>query len=144
MNEQRPNLSRRARVGVCGAALILLCGVGVSHAQSVRLGWDASTSAGVTNYVLYAHTNTLASTNLAAAVVRQKVGTNLTATIEDIKPGRWWFAATAVGGGVESQPSNILIVDVPQPPPNMRTIVVQYSGTLTNFYDVGFFRLRLP
>lgn len=115
-----------------------------ASAQNIRLGWDASPSAAVTNYVLYAATNALTTTNLASALVKQPVGTNLTATIEDLKPGRWWFAATCQAEGVESGPSNVLLVDVPQPPAAMRTIVVQYSGTLTNFYDVGFFRLRLP
>jgi len=133
----------RARKAIAATAAACLLAV-AAQAQSIRLAWDASTSPGVTNYVLYAHTNTLAATNLSAAVVKQSVGTNLTATIEDIKPGHWWFVATAVGSGVESGPSNSVNVEVPKPPAAMRTIVVQYSGTLTNFYDVGFFRLRLP
>ena len=114
------------------------------HAAELKLAWDESPTTGVTNYVLYASTNALNASNLQTAAVRLNVGTNLTATVEDIQPGQWSFAATAQKMGVESAPSNILLVDVPTPPARMRTVVVQYSGTLTNFYDVGFFRLRLP
>jgi len=139
-----------------------------SMASDIKLAWDASPTTGVpnyvlyastnirpivgvvradepvTNYVLYASTNILSATNLTSATVRLNVGTNLTATVERIQAGQWSFAATAMKDGLESDPSNILIADVPQPPARMRTVVVQYSGTLTNFYDVGFFRLRLP
>jgi len=115
-----------------------------SMASDAKLAWDASPTTGVTNYVLYASTNILSATNLTSATVRLNVGTNLTATVERIQSGQWSFAVTAMKNGLESDPSNILIVEVPQPPARMRTVVVQYSGTLTNFYDVGFFRLRLP
>jgi hypothetical protein len=115
-----------------------------SMASDAKLAWDASPTTGVSNYVLYASTNILSATNMTSATVRLNVGTNLTATVERIQAGQWFFAATAMKDGLESEPSNILIVDVPTPPARMRTVVVQYSGTLTNFYDVGFFRLRLP
>ena len=123
-------------------ALALLGANGL--ASEARLAWDPSTTAGVTNYVLYAHTNVLTSTNLASAAVRLNVGTNLTARVEALVPGLWRFAATAFKDGLESGLSNILLVEVPGAPQNMRTVVVQFGGTLTNFYDVGFFRLRLP
>lgn len=113
-------------------------------ASSINLAWDASPATNVTSYVIYASTNILNATNLASANVRLNVGTNLTATITDLKAGQWSFAAAAVSGGVEGDLSNILIVDVPKPPERMRTVVLQYGGTLTNFYDVGFFKLRLP
>lgn len=112
--------------------------------SEVRLAWDASPTPGVTNYVLYAGTNALNATNLTSAVVQLNVGTNLTGTIEGLVPEEWSFTVTAMRDGIESDPSNVLIVEVPQPPARMRTVAVQYSGTLTNFYDVGFFRLRLP
>lgn len=112
-------------------------------ASDIKLAWDASQTPGITNYVLYASTNTLTSTNLQSALVRLSVGTNLTASITDIKAGQWTFAATAIKDGIESSPV-LLLAEVPKAPDRMRTVVVQYSGTLTNFYDVGFFRLRLP
>lgn len=117
--------------------LLAVATIGADGAD-IRLAWDASATTGITNYVLYAATTT--QTNIA----RLNVGTNLTARVESLQPGTWLFSATAMKGGVESDPSNILIVEVPQPPRNMRTVVVQYSGTLSNWYDVGFFRLRLP
>lgn len=128
-------------------ALVILFGIFAaltSMASDVNLAWDASLSAGTTNYVLYAHTNSFPVANRFSAIVRLNVGTNLTARVEALTPGRWAFAVTAMMNGLESDLSNILVVEVPTPPANMRTVVVQYSGTLTNFYDVGFFRLRLP
>jgi hypothetical protein len=128
-------------VTAVAAAAALFAGDGV--AGGVNLAWNASPTPAVT-YVLYAHTNDLTATNLSSAIVRLNIGTNLTATVEALKAGQWCFVATAKLNGVESDPSNSLIVEVPEPPSNMRTVVLQYSGTLTNFYDVGFFRLRLP
>lgn len=125
-------------------ALLLVSGLLPLQAQTIRLAWDASTTSGTTNYILYAHTNTLTATNLSSAAVRLNVGTNLTGTVENLRAGRWWFATTAQITAVESLPSNVHIEEVPNPPAAMRTVVLQYSGTLTNFYDVGFFRLRLP
>ena len=113
-------------------------------ASDIKLAWDPSPDVGVTNYVLYAHTNTFPVTNKLSAAVRLNVGTNLTASVESLTPGRWSFAAVAMMDGAESDISNIVQVEVPNPPVNMRTVVIQYGGTLTNFYDVGFFRLRLP
>ena len=105
--------------------------------------WDASPDSSVTNYTLYACTNTI-GTNLSAAVTVE-VGTNLTARIEDLLPGRWSFYVTAMAAyRIQSLPSNVVQAEVPAAPTNMRTVVLQYSGTLTNFYDVGFFKLRLP
>jgi len=111
--------------------------------QSVNLAWDASTSPGVTNYVIYATTNALTDTNASSALVKVPVGTNLTAKVFDLSPGMWWFGAKAVAGGAESKLSNVVAVEVPKPPAQMRTIAVQYSYTLTNFYDLGFFKLRI-
>lgn len=110
----------------------------------IRFAWDPSTTTGVTNYVLHAHTNALTATNFASALVHVNVGTNLTASVSALQPGLWSFCATAQKDGVQSAPSNVVNVEVPRPPPNMRVVVVQYSNTLSNWYDAGFFRLRLP
>lgn len=113
-------------------------------ASEVNLAWDPSETPGITNYVLYAHTNALVMTNLSTASVRVPVGTNLTATCVWLKPGRYWFTVTAMRDGVESDPSNVVTVEAPEPPENMRTLVIQYSGTISNWTDVGFFKLRIP
>lgn len=110
-------------------------------AQQVKLSWDASASAAtnVIHYIVHA------GTNAGDYFIHLPVGTNLNASVSDIAPLTWYFAATAVKtNGTQSPYSNELIEEVPQPPANMRTVVLQYSGTLTNFYDVGFFKLRLP
>lgn len=115
-------------------------------AADLTLAWDASATPGCT-YLLYAHTNAVGITNLTATgtAVRVNAGTNLSAQVEGLTgPARWYFVATANLGGIQSDPSNMLIVDVPAAAKNMRTIAVQYSVTVTNFSDVGFFRLRIP
>jgi len=122
--------------------LLLFALAQTALASEIRLAWNASPTTGVTNYTLFAGTNSPISTTNSAA--RINVGTNLTATVQDLVPGQWLFAVTCQANGVESDFSNIVIVQVPVAPANMRVVVVQYSGTLTNFYDVGFFRLRLP
>lgn len=125
--------------------LLLLSVAPAALAQSVRLTWDPSPTVGVTNYVVYAHTNHLTDFDqLKQATARIPVGTNLTCTIESVTNGLWYFVATGQKNGIESGPSNEAVVEFPSPPPRMRVVVVQYSGVLTNFYDVGFFRLRLP
>lgn len=111
--------------------------------NQLNLAWDAVPGAGVTNYVLYAHTNTLTATNLAAATVKAGVGTNTLVAVENLAPGQWSFAVTAVKAGVESPPSNILPVEVPPAPVNLRTVVLQYGATVTNLTDMGYFRLRI-
>jgi hypothetical protein len=127
---------------IIGFVLVCLA-AWAGHAQSIPLGWDKSPSPGVTNYVLYASTN--APLNVANAVTRICVGTNLTATVQDLQPdAKWLFAVTAQVGGLESDFSNVLTVQVPTAPKNMRTVILQYSNTLTNWQDVGFFKLRLP
>ena len=109
-------------------------------ASEVKLAWDASPTEGATNYVLYASTNAISR----EAEVRIGVGTNQSARILNLPIGRWNFAVTVIKEGVESDFSNILTSEVPQPPARLYTVVIQYGGSLTNFYDVGYFRLRIP
>lgn len=123
-------------------AILSLCAIPV-FGGSVNLSWTASPTVGCSN-VLYAHTNLITQANYTNALVKVKTGTNTTASITDIKTGFWWFAVVAVKSNVVSDLSNVLPLEVPAPPTNLRTVVLQYSGTLTNFYDVGFFKLRLP
>lgn len=126
------------------AGLTLAVAISAS-AGELTLAWDASPSAtnwpGLT-YRLYAGTH--AQPALTNALVRLDAGTNLTAHLADLRPGRWWFAATALADGAESEPSNIVWADVPVPPAALRVLVVEASLCLTtNWTDAGFFRLRL-
>lgn len=91
-----------------------------------------------------------ASTNaeplrVSNALVRVNVGTSLAATVTNLVAGRWQFMAVSQAGGLTSEPSDILLVEIPQPPPAMRLIVPQWSATVagTNWQDVGFFRIRI-
>jgi len=124
--------------------LLVFLSAAAGSAAQARLAWDASPTEGVTNYVLHAWTNSAAAASFTNALVHVNAGTNLTAMIEALQPGQWSFTVTAQKDGLESDPSNLLMVEVPQAPARMRTVAIQYSGALTNFCDVGFFRLRLP
>jgi len=123
------------------ASILLLAAVS-AEASFIRLAWDASVTPGC-EYVLYASTNELTQETYRDATVRVPCGTNLTATIEGIVEGAWSFAATAVKDGVESDLSNVVVTEIPSAPGTMRTVVLQYSATITNWMDVGFFRVLL-
>jgi hypothetical protein len=115
-------------------------------ASELPLRWGASPTAGVTNYVLYVHTNgTLVSTNLSTALVRQSVGTNCSWIVYDCAPGIWYFTATAMKDGWQSDPSNILgPLECPKGPTNLLPLILQYTTTLTNpaWIDCIFFKLK--
>lgn len=123
--------------------IILALLISTSFAADVKLTWDASPSQNVTNYTLYIHTNYITAANKTNCLAKINVGTNLTATA-DITDGKWYFAATATGDGLESLFSNVLLVEVPKSPTNMRTVILQYSTTLSNFSDIGFFKVKIP
>lgn len=116
----------------------------LAHAASVRLTWNAS-PAPVSGYYVYGFTNaTFNVTNVPALKVDVK--TNLIAEVSELNPGIWTFAATAYDANkVESDFSNTVTVEVPQPPAFMRTIALQYSAQLpsTNWQDTGFFRIKI-
>ena len=137
-------------------------------ARAVTFEWDASPDQWVTGYRLYTHTNSMAAgtnlttaivridagtnltttvTNLTTAVVKIDAGTNLTATVTNLAPGRYYFVATAyTADNLESPPSNEIILSVPVQPPNLRTVVVQWSGLVasTNWQDAVFFKFKIP
>lgn len=127
---------------------LILCGLLFAsqlHAGSIRLAWDASPTSGCT-YKLYAHTNSLNSTNLTTALVSVNVGTNLTVLIDQINtPAQWYFVATANLGGAESNPSNQLMVQFPVEPAGNR-VVIQGTPTITvpnTWTNLGLFRLMI-
>jgi len=116
-----------------------------AQGQNVALAWNPSPTTNLVTYKLYASTNALIATNLGAATTNVACGTNLTCTVTPAIAGDWWFAVTAVDtNGIESLPSNILPVEVPAAPGNLRTVIVQYSYTLTNFVDAVYLKFRFP
>ena len=132
--------ARRWRYLLQKLALMPMLAFSVTAAE-IQFAWNPSPSMGVTNYMFYSCTNTLSLTNYTSRI---PVGLSCTATITDLAPGIWQFSLTAMRDGIQSDFCNILTLEVPAPPAQMRTIVLQFSGTLTNFYDVGFFKLRIP
>lgn len=116
-------------------------------AVDVQLAWDANPpSDGVVSYTIYAHTNTLSQTNLSKAVVKQVVGTNLTAKVEGLI-GTWWFTVTAKDkDGLESDISNVVTGTWAPPvkamaPTNMRFTGLS-AGPWTGQLLTKYFRLR--
>lgn len=112
-------------------------------ASDIRLTWNASPTPGVTNYMVYGWTN-MPPSNLPAFKI--DVGTNLTAVVGDLTTGTWRFAvAAATQQGVESDFSNIVIAEVPEPPAQLRIVLLEYNASLTstNWQDVGFFRVKI-
>jgi hypothetical protein len=124
----------------CAAALLFSL---TSQGQQFTLAWSPSPTPAV-NYRLYAHTNSSYLTNLSLATVKLDAGTNLTATVRDLSGGAWRFVATAYVSSLESVPSNELIVNVPSPPANLGTVVLQFNASVTgtNWLDAGFFRIK--
>lgn len=108
-------------------------------AGSVRLAWDPSPSPGVTNYVIKAGTNSVQSGNTNWFAV--STGTNCTVQIRSLAAGRWFFRAVAVADGVESEPSNQVEVEFPEPPTNFRTVAVESIPSLSATNHIELFRL---
>ena len=129
--------------------LLLLC-AGRVFGVDLGLLWDPSSSPAVTNYVIYCSTNTLnvtgGTSNLAAsATTIINAGTNTTVTLQNILPAHWQFAATAQAGGIESSPSNVLDVEVAQPPGKLRPLLLQYGFDLSHMTNNAvFFQLKFP
>lgn len=117
---------------LCGLVLVLPV-----FSAETRFAWSPSPDLGVTNYVL----KVLQGTNS----VRVNVGTNLTA-IAQLTNGVYSVVVTAQKEGVESDPSNMLILDVPRSPTNLRTLILEaaFDLTGTNWTTVGMIRLRSP
>ena len=133
--------------------LCILCVSALSQAHAVTLEWDPSPDAWVAGYRLYASTNSVAVHQLTNALRKVDVGTNTVCSLTNLAAGRWFFVATAYATEangtnivtLESLPSNEVIAAIPEPPANMRTVHVQWSGQVlsTNWQDVGFFRIKL-
>jgi hypothetical protein len=125
--------------------LILFLAAFSAVAADVRVAWDLSPGA-VNYWVKW-------GTNAVAPAFAQNAGTNLTATLTNLAAGRWFATATAVSAqGIESDPSNVLMFDVPSAP--MLRLQLQSANTIdgpwSNLASVGvqsgmpsaFFRLE--
>lgn len=124
-------------------ALLFLCLVASAEASFLRLAWDESATPSC-EYVLYAGTNEMTQATYRDALVRVPCGTNLTAAIEGIAVGQWSFCCTAIKDGVESDISGVVVTEIPPAPGTMRTIVLQYTDTLTGeWMEREFFRVLL-
>ena len=121
---------------------------------SVTLAWDKSVddTNGPANpyfYRVYAGTNVALATNILSSLTNAYAGTNLSVTITNLAPAKWYFVATAFNGGVESDPSNVTSYTVratkPAAPGGLGTIFVDTTIDLTgtNYTERGYFKFRI-
>jgi hypothetical protein len=114
----------------------------------VALGWDRSADDQITNgvtYRIYAGTN-MVGTNINSLTNFNALG-NTNITITNLPPATWFFTASALQGGIESDFSNIAVVTVPKnkprPPGKFATMYLEMTLDLTNYTDVGHFRAKI-
>lgn len=96
------------------------------RAGEVTLAWDASPSTNVTAYRVYSWTG--GTTNVLTTT-----GPAVIATVSNLTPGLTYsFFVTAVGDGLESDPSNIVTATIPRrpnPPVNLRLVEIKTVET---------------
>lgn len=126
------------------AVVLLACTLLAGHVPGqVTLVWQASPSQGVVNYRLRFADATM--TTNAPPLWFVDVGEQLTATLILTNTGRYFVDCRAMdSNGVQSVSSNELVFDVPEPPGQLRTLIVQHSLTVeSGFTNAGFFRLEI-
>ena len=103
--------------------LIFLMGVSVA-ASEVSVMFDPSPSAGVTTNYIYGspNTNFLVSGSLTNAQIRIPVVPSQTNRVTGMTSGPWYFVVVASTAGVLSDPSPLLLVNVPAAPTNLRIV----------------------
>ena len=90
-------------------------------AKDLTLQWDPPPiTEGITNYAIYASTSEITAANFLSAPFRYNAGTSTTFTITNLAPARWYFTAVSEADGMMSDTSNILRVNVPGKPENLR------------------------
>jgi hypothetical protein len=108
--------------------------------QSVKLVWTPSLSSDVTNYNLYWGTN---GSGVYQAVI--PVGTNLAATLSNMLPAHYWFAATCQNtNGAESPFSNEATWAIPSAPTNLYMVILNVGlapNAITN--PAAFFNVEI-
>lgn len=114
------------------AILLLAIGYSAALAATARVAWDASPAAAF-YWVKW-------GTNAATASFTLNTGTNLTAALTNLSAGRWYVWATAVSAqGIESDPSNVLALDVPAAPVIRLQLqgAAELGGTWTNLAEIS-------
>lgn len=102
----------------------LLAVLRTAEGASVSIAWEPSGSVGVTNYVVRFWRDG------AAVINSTNTGTATTHTLRNLDAGRWHCQVSAQSAqGIESDPSNLLVMDVPAAP--VIRINLQGAGSLT-------------
>lgn len=157
MNEHRSTVQKSLSAYRTVLAVVLLCCVGLlayaanpANLASVTLAWNASPDDYRTNnvfYCVYAGTNAALATDITKALTNAPAGTNLSVVMTNLAAGQWVFVATAKSGGLESGPSNPAYYTIrstpPSPPAQLATVFLDASINMTNWTDLGFFRVRI-
>ena len=114
----------------------------------ITLAWDRSPDDQLTNgltYRIYAGTNLVSG--LVNSITNFNASTNQAVSITNLPAATWYFTATALQGGLESDFSNIASLTVPKtkprPPGSLGSVFMEMTLDLTNYTDVGLFRARI-
>lgn len=117
------------------AIAILLFAVALCRASLVPLAWTHPVPADVDGYAVWV-TSGQQEPQWAMSVA------TLTAEITGLPAGKHRIYVTAVKGGVHSDPSNTIELDVPQPPENLHiagAAVLETSADLQEWTPVAYY-----
>ena len=93
-------------------------------ASTFQLGWTHSNPGVVARYAIHATTNVTLPV-LQWPVFTNAVPPNLSIEVSTLGTGRYYIYATAIStNSIESDPSNIVIADIPDSPKVLRIIIV--------------------
>lgn len=101
------------KIALC-ALLLFMLALPVMAAD-VKLGWDQSSSAGVTHNKIYWGQTGQANGGYA---FNATIPANTTYTVSGLAPGTWYFAVTALADTNESRFSNEVSTVIKVPPPS--------------------------
>ena len=125
-------------------SLSILSGASQTNNQSwippqFYLVWNPSPSSNVT-YNIYGLRETLSVTNTIA----YSGITNTNIAVYGALNGRWSFVATAKSGGIESLPSNTLILNVPAEPSGVNYVAVTTAIDVNGPFTTNLFIRLVP
>jgi len=99
--------------------ILLIClsslGLYSANAGDVKIAWTPSPSTGVTNYIVYASTNSINSSNVSSAQIQILAGPVVAHTLTNLTVGKWYITVTAVADDSESDISNVVTATIPAP-----------------------------
>lgn len=115
-------------------AILILCGA-ISRASLVPLAWSHPSPANVDGFAVWIMRPQQPPQWLLTVQT-------LWADVTSLPAGRYDVFVTAVKSGIHSDPSNILPIEIPEPPPedlHIRGMALETSTDLTTWETVAFY-----